>query len=59
MSVPEIFDGCPKDIWEVSRRYFIGVLEILYCCTGEILLMSLRYFIGLVKIFDVYSIDIW
>jgi len=32
----EIFDGCPRDIWWVSLRYLLGVLEIFYGRLGDI-----------------------
>jgi len=32
----EIFDWCPGDIWWVSWRYLIGVMEIFDWCPGGI-----------------------
>jgi len=49
IGVPEIFDGCPGDIY-VSWRY-LCVLEI-FMCRGDIISVSWRYLIGDLEIFD-------
>jgi len=40
MSVLDIFNRCPGDIWSVSWRYLIGVLEILDWCNVDIRWLS-------------------
>jgi len=59
MGVLEIFDRCPGDLWSVSWRFLVGVLEILvgileifYLCPGDISTVCWRYFISFLQIFD-------
>jgi len=36
VGLQKVFDVCPEDIWWVTWRYLIGVLEIFGGCDGDI-----------------------
>jgi len=48
---PQIFGGCPGDIWWVSWLYLMFVLEIFDWCPGDISWVSWRFFMGVLEIF--------
>jgi len=50
MSLLEIFDWSAVDIYSVSLRYFIGVLEI-FVCVLEIFIRCWSYFMDILEIF--------